>query len=467
MKKIKRLISLMLTGFALSFAVCGNVKTCEASAYWPSEITIAGQYAVVMEQDTGTVLYEVGKDEKNYPASITKIMTALLTLEKGNMDDIITFSHDSIYKQDFGSSSISRDVGEQMTVEQTLYAMMLESANECAYALGEYLAGDMDSFIDMMNEKAKELGCKNTHFNNPSGLPDEEHYTSCYDMALIARAAYSIPKFQEVVGTKTYSIPPTNKHPNDITYLNNHHSMLHYYKTNKYLYPYCMGGKTGYTDVARATLVTYAKKDGMTLVCVVMREDKTEDCYLDTTALFDYCFDNYALTKISDEVSISDTDKDVTGLLSDNIDLIKIDDKASVVLPKTATINDATSKVVAYQDPENEAVVGRIVYTYAGKDVGYADLIFDKINDDDIYPFDNFPVERGGKGVNYLDINTFNILIASIILVIIIILLIIMRIKTKDFLKQRRRAKAYKRRPKTNFTKIRRSANRRRRIKRR
>ena len=464
MKKIYKIFTLAITGMVTISTFFANTITTNATQYWPTDASVNGDYAIVMEEETGTILYALNADEVNYPASITKVMTAMLTLENcDNLDDIVTFSHDAVYVLEKGSSSISRDEGEKMTVEQTLYGLMLESANECAWALGEYIAGDVDTFVDMMNQRAKELGCTNTHFCNPSGLPDKEHYTTCHDMALIAQAAYRIPKFQEIVGTKTYSIPPTNKHPNDITYLNNHHNMLHFYRTNKYLYEYCLGGKTGYTDDAKSTLVTYAKKDGMTLVCVVMHADKNEWIYLDTIALFDYCFDNFAVTKIADEVSISDTDLNVTGTLSDNIDLIKIDENATVVLPKTAGLSDATSKVVGYSDPNNPSVVGRIIYSYAGKDVGYADLIFDKANRGEIYPFDNLPVSEGGKGIEYITIDTKRILIGSVILIAVVVLIIFINSKLKDIFKLRHRAKANKRRVRTNFTKIRQNYSRKRR----
>ena len=149
-----------------------------------------------MEEETGAILYEKNVDTSYYPASITKILTALLALENSDLDEVVTFSSDAVFGTELGSSSISRDLDEQMTMEQCLYGMMLESANECAYAIAEHVGGgDVNVFIDMMNEKAQELGCKNTHFSNPNGLPDENHYTSAYDMALIARAAYANSKF--------------------------------------------------------------------------------------------------------------------------------------------------------------------------------------------------------------------------------------------------------------------------------
>ena len=184
----------------------------KAADTWPdaSDVDIETPSAIVMEYSTGTVLYEKDADEELYPASITKIMTALVAIENSNLDDVVTFSKESIYNTE--GSSIARDVGEEMTMEQCLYGMMLASANECAYAIGEYVAGDVDSFVDMMNEKAQELGCESTHFNNTNGLPDEEHYTTAYDMALIARAAYQNETFRIICGTSRYNIPSTNKH---------------------------------------------------------------------------------------------------------------------------------------------------------------------------------------------------------------------------------------------------------------
>ena len=153
----------------------------------------------------------------------------------------------------------------------------------------------------MMNEKAKELGCTNTHFNNPHGLQDENHYTTAHDMALIAQAAYQNEMFRIIIGTKIYTIPPTNKHPNEETTLRNHHDMLcTYHNANrKYLYPYCVGGKSGYTNAANSTLVTYAEKDGMTLICVVMNTQSPNQ-FADTVNLFNYAFDNFQMLKIAD-----------------------------------------------------------------------------------------------------------------------------------------------------------------------
>ena len=179
----KKGIALFLSIMAI---FTGSMIPVQASEYWPQAPETASPCVMVMEMNTGAVLYEKNADEVHYPASITKIMTTLIAIEKGKMDDVVTFSADAVYKNEGDTSHISRDLEEQMTLEQCLYGVMLESANECAYAVAEHIGGgDVSKFVDMMNEKAKELGCTNTHFNNTNGLPDEQHYTSTRDMLLL------------------------------------------------------------------------------------------------------------------------------------------------------------------------------------------------------------------------------------------------------------------------------------------
>ena len=457
----KRVLSKLLAFvFLVNALVICNYQTVKAEDYWPSSVDVVAESAIIMEQETGTILYSKNIDEVHFPASITKIMTALIVLENCELDETVKFSAEAVYGTELGSSSIARDVNEEMTVEQTLYGMMLESANECAYALGEHVAGDVPSFVKMMNAKAKELGCTNTHFNNTNGLPDDEHYTTAHDMALIARAAYAIPKFAEIVGTKNYTIPPTNKHP-DPTPLNNHHQMLHYYKSNKYIYEYCLGGKTGYTAVAGATLVTYAKKDGMTLICVVMK-DTTADEYTDSTSLFEYCFDNFSTYNVADFASISEDNVNVTGVLSENSELIKIDKKGLVVIPKTASVLDVTSEVIPYSDSENKSVVGQLQYSYAGRNVGQANLVFTNAEVES-YPFDNIPVEQGGSGKEYIQVDYPKIGLIVLAIIAIIALILFIRSRSSEILLFRHRYKSRHSRPKkSNMTIIRDNGKKRR-----
>lgn len=426
---MKRHVKKLLFAILSIGMLLGNSIPVQAEVYWPSSITVESQAAIVMDQDTGTILYQKNETDAHYPASITKIMTALLALENCDRDEKVTFSQAAVDQSLGGTSSIARDLGEVMTMEECLYGMMLESANECAYAIGEHVGGgDINTFVQMMNDRAKELGCKNTHFSNPNGLHDDNHYTCAYDMALIAQAAYRNPVFAKITGTRAYQIPPTNKH-SDITYLNNHHAMLNSYKTTEYLYDYCVGGKTGFTDEANATLVTYAKKNGMTLICVVMDVDTAYE-YVDTTNLFNYCFDNFSVYNITEGDSLSNTvSKNEKGALGDSIDLVKIKE-GKVILPKTVSLSDTEITVEAYKDPEEADVVGLLKYTYGDRYVGSAKLLYTK----DIggtYPFHNLPESEGRTKVSYYRID-FLTTIGITVAVILGILFIIYLVKKAD-----------------------------------
>ena len=352
-------------------AVCLGKVDVKAADYWPDAPETLSPGVILMEESTGTILYEKNSDEAHYPASITKIMTTLLALENGNLSDMVTFSDDAINNTE--GSGIARDYGEQMTLEQCLYGVMLESANECAYAVAEHVGGTVENFVDMMNAKAKELGCTNTHFANPHGLQDENHYTTAHDMALIAQAAYQNETFRIIIGTKMYTIPPTNKHAEE-TVLRNHHDMLcTYHNANrKYLYPYCVGGKTGYTATANSTLVTYAEKDGMTLICVVM-DTQSPNQFIDTVNLFDYAFDNFQVLNVAENDTNYSAETTVDNGNLNNIEpFVELDKDAVIVLPKTAEFSD-TSSSVEYNDSDPE-IAGSITYTYAGRNIGKADI---------------------------------------------------------------------------------------------
>lgn len=372
-RKGKQLIAFLLSIFSVIIMLPEPAK---AQAYWPEGPQIATPNAIIMEVNTATVLYEKNAHEKKYPASITKIMTTWLTLENCELDEIVTFSEDAVFKNEGNTSQISRDVGEEMTVEECLYAVMLFSANECAYAVAEHvgqkLGGNYQTFIDLMNKRAEELGCTDTHFNNSNGLPDENHWTSAYDMALIARAAYKNENFRTIAGTKKYVIPSTNKHSEE-TPLVNHHEMLYSYKSGAYLYEYCTGGKTGYTTVANSTLVTYAEKDGLTLVCVVMNT-KSPNHYLDTTTLMDYYFNNFQRYNLSEESSkiLKEKEKDY-GILNDAEPFLQVDTDAYIILPKSADLSDVQYQIAKTGEKENS--IGVLQLEYAEHSVGSADII--------------------------------------------------------------------------------------------
>ena len=437
-----------------------------AEDYWPEGISVGAEGAIVMDQATGTVLYAKNEHEQLYPASITKVMTALLAIENSEMDETVTFSPESIYNIEAGSSSIARDVGEVMTMEQCLYGLMLESANECAYAIAEHVGSKYgedgyETFINMMNEKAKELGCTDSHFCNPHGLPEDEHYVSAYDMALIAQAALQHNEFVKIIGTRHYTIPPTNKHSME-TNLNNQHGMFSSWRTTQYLYDYCIGGKTGYTDLARHTLVTYARKDGMTLICVVLKcEGQTH--YTDTINLMDYCFNNFAESQIPTDNGIltNGNEKKDLGELGLDIELIKPESGGMIVLPVDVSINNANWEIKSKTDEENPDVVGEIEYTYAGRVVGRTDLLY-SANDINVYPFSNDEFEEGEEPYAIIDlwgiVKIVLIVIAGLLLVVILIKAIPV-VQEKYF----RFKNSRKRDPHKNLTRIDRPRKRRRR----
>lgn len=402
----------MATGTTDTAKSDGSSDNSSGEISWSKGPKVESKSAVLMDVDSGTVLYSKKPNAKHYPASITKIMTAMVALEHSSLDETVTYSKDAVAQSYGGTSSISRDIGEKMTMEESLYGMMLESANECAWAIAEHVGGTEENFIKMMNDKAESLGCTHTHFDNPNGLPDKEHWTTALDMAKISRAAYQNPIFAKITGTRTYVIPPTNKHK-DSTYLNNHHCMLNYYHTSRYLYDYCVGGKTGYTVAAKSTLVTYAKKDGRTLVCVVMCA-QTPNHWLDTRKLLDWGFENFKSVKVSDLSNLSvDSSKLGTTNYGADSSLISVDDSSTIMIPKNASESDVTTSLKKSSSSDG-SVIGLMEFKYGNKKVGACQL---KANtsEESSYPFHNLSANLDDKNdsSSFIQVNIFLIVIAA------------------------------------------------------
>lgn len=353
----------------------------------PSGKSISAASAIVMELNTGTVLYKKNMNEKHYPASITKIMTTLLCLENASLDDTVSFSYKAVHSIEYGSSHIGVVEGEQMRMEDCLYGIMLMSANEVCNGVAEHVAGSIEAFVDMMNAKAEELGCKHTHFANPNGLYLDNHYTTAYDMALISSAAMKNEEFRKITGTKNYTIPKTNL--NEERALYNKHNMLHPI-TYPYGYDYCIGGKTGYTDIARYTLVTFAKKGDMELVCVVMKTagppSNEPNEYTDTISLLNFAFENFSAHPIENNVKNNDSETEYSlfsrynTLFDEENSPLYIEEKAGVTLPKGVDISQAERDVSLYDNvnyTDGINVIGKITYTYAGRTAGEADILYD------------------------------------------------------------------------------------------
>ena len=264
----------------------GNASAQTQAAASVSKPVIEAEGAVLLDASTGKVLYGKNENTTYYPASITKLMTALLVAENCSLDDTVSFSTKATTNLESGAVTINMTAGDKMTVRQCLYALLLKSANEVGNALAEHVAGSNEAFAKMMNEKAAALGCTNTHFANPHGLNDPDHYTTPYDMALITRAAFENKTVKTIAGTRTYTLPATKKNPSGLT-VTMGHKMINP-KDARY-YEGILGGKTGYTSKAGNTLATAAERDGVRLIAVVMKSRSTH--YTDTKALLDYGYE--------------------------------------------------------------------------------------------------------------------------------------------------------------------------------
>lgn len=364
---IKRMSAFLLCLMLLMGAFS---STALAAPDWPSGVSVQAESGIVIDADTGTVLWGQNIHNQYFPASITKIMTALIVIETCSLDETVTFSHNAVFNVEAGSSNAGINEGDKLSVKDCLYALLLKSANEAANALAEHVAGSTEAFADMMNVKAKELGCTDTHFANPSGLNDPEHYTSTYDMALIARAAFLNPTFEEIDSTTYYKLPPNSINPEGLTIYPGHKMLK---KSTPYYYPGIVGGKTGYTTLAGNTLVTCARKNGLKLIAVILK-GSTPQYWTDTKNLLDFGFENFVSVRAADhETKFSPVSSDLTfgGLALDKPAALILDPDGRIILPKTAEFSDAEAALsydISDSDPDH--AVAKICYRYNERQIG-------------------------------------------------------------------------------------------------
>ena len=305
MKKWKQLLTVVLscglmfllpaeTFAAVDLDARYEISTNEISG-WPAGPEITSDTGVLMDADSGILLYAKGADELRYPASITKIMTLLVAVENSSLDDQVTFTETGVRDVTWDSGNIGMQVGEVMSMEDCLYALFIKSANEVAAQIAEYVGGTEQNFIDMMNQRAAEIGCTNTHFTNASGLPDENHYSTARDMALIMREALKNKTFCQIMETPTYTIKPTNMN-SESRKLHTHHPM--FATESPYHYEGCIGGKTGSTNAAGSTLVTVVRRKEGTYITVTMKAQELGYAVADSTALFDYAYGNFTRKEV-------------------------------------------------------------------------------------------------------------------------------------------------------------------------
>ncbi len=380
MQLIKRVWAFFL---CLMLLTVPNVLYAEAAPDWPANVSVQAEAGIVIDADTGTVLWGQNIHSQYYPASITKIMTALLVIETCDLDDVVTFSHNAVFNVETDSSNAEINEGDKLSVKDCLYALLLKSANEAGNALAEHVAGSNEAFAELMNAKAKELGCLNTHFSNPSGLNDPEHYTSAYDMALISKAAFSNPVFEEIDSTAYYKLPPNSTHPEGLTIYPGHRMMK---KSTPYYYPGVIGGKTGYTRIAGNTLVTCAEKNDMKLITVILK-GKTPQYWTDTKRMLDFGFENFVSLKAADyETSYSSVTDDLNfdGLALNKPEALVLNPDSRIIIPKNAKFTDADPELsydISAGDPEH--AVAKINYRYNDRVIG---CTFLEINEELLQP---------------------------------------------------------------------------------
>lgn len=372
LKQLKRkgILALACVISIFSMSVCAFAKPD-----WPLDTGCQSEAGIVMDLDSGAVLFAQNIHVQEYPASITKLLTALVVVENTSMDEQVTFSHDAVYNVESGSGNkLQLEEGDVLSVKDCLYVMLLQSSNQAANALAEHVGGSREAFADMMNEKAASLGCRESHFVNPSGLNDPEQLTSAYDMAQIGAAVFGNPTLLEICSTTSATLPPTINNPNGRTYSMEHKLVVTGDSSDENYYPSAVAGKTGYTSLAGQTLVTYAEQDGRRQVAVTLKSTQRTH-YSDTKTILDFGFARFK------NVSVAENETDyVTGeepvTIGDETyspsDLY-LDEKAVVTLPNDAQFSDA-DKYLQTEIPAShpEGAVARIIYTYNDRQIGVA-----------------------------------------------------------------------------------------------
>ncbi len=280
----------------ISFIVIFSILYTSSYVTASSEPTLYSQAAILIDGNTGQVLFDKNGNQSMHPASITKLMTALLAIETLQPEDTLTFSETSIQELESGSSRIGIFPGETLTVNDALHGLLLMSGNEIANGLAEKTSGSIELFVQEMNTRANELGALNTQFTNPHGLFDPKHQTTAYDMALITRQLITSPYFLEIMNNTTYEIPQTNK-SSDSRLLYQHHKMLNTKNDLSIYREDVIAGKVGFTTQSKNTLVTVAQRGSRTLIVVALKAEYPE-IYTDTATLLDYGFDYYDVTSI-------------------------------------------------------------------------------------------------------------------------------------------------------------------------
>lgn len=453
-KIISKIISIILV-LLYTFPVRA-VATSSNATGWPYyDKKVDAKAAFVMDANSSKVLYSLNPDTKLYPASLAKIMTAIIVLDSvgGNYDDLVTFSYNAVTRDiDRKSVTIGASAGDQLSVKDCLYSLLLPSANDAANALAEHVAGSINDFALLMNEKAKNLGLKNTHFVNPSGLHDDNQYTTAHDMAIMLQCALNYPIFSQISSSVSYRHAPIRKYKNPENSNNqvlNTTSIL--VPGSGYYYNGITAGKTGHTTNAGYNIAASARKHDMNLICVVMGCEKDKTRYQEAKSLFDFYFNNYQSLNIKNTdprfsepistISINDVN------LIDSLN-ITCDEFYHITLPNGSDLNKVTSKI-SYQvdDIYNKYAIGYIEYflgnefigkcTLEGKNIEIADSIYtnhlnlssqlsNEDNDDEV--LNNAAANKTTSNALIYRNSNGNLVISQTLITVIIVIIVLLLI---------------------------------------
>lgn len=336
-----------------------------------AEPSITSGSAILIESETGQILFEYNSNAKKYPASITKVLTAIIAMEETKLDEIVIVSDDVPDQIERGSSQIYLLPGEKLTMEQLLYALLVESANDAAVTIAEHISGSVTEFAKLMNNKAKELGATNSNFVNPNGLHDDNHYLTAYDMSLIMKEAIKYPTLLNIMSTVTYTIPATDKQ--DTRYLWTKNKLLKS-PSNPYFYDNVIASKTGFTSKARNTLVVAAEENNMKLITVVLSAEGNLS-YSDTLDMFEYGFNNFKSISIIgkddfiEDYNLENAKSPLKLIASNDLTYIgKINENYNFI--HNITISEDLSLPI-----EKGQKVGTLTYTLESTVIGEVDLV--------------------------------------------------------------------------------------------
>lgn len=382
MKTIRKLIKYFIIIFliqSLCFPLLSSATTKEDLKKINSSIKSSA--AIVMEATTGKIIYSKNGNAIKYPASTTKILTAIIAIEQSSLNDMALVSEYAVTSIPSGYTNANIQVGETLSIKDLLYALMLASANEAAVVIAEHISGSNSEFAELMNKKAIEIGCKNTHFVNANGMHNKSHYTTAYDMALITQYAMKNKTFRQIVSTTSYTLPATKVYPYNSRTFTNTNSLIIVNKNNvpnNFYYPSAIGVKTGFTSPAGNCLVSAANNNGLEFITVILGAKAKDIRYIDTINLFNFAFNNYSFTKLKSKnnsvTSIeidnaSDDTKKLNLLINSDITVLSnLDNKNSVIEP-TIVLKENLSAPISKGE-----VVGKIKYEFDG-DIYESELI--------------------------------------------------------------------------------------------